>query len=193
MGRHPLESGGKSRIRIVFRWDGQGGHDDTIWKSEPPRPYLYTFNSLHMEEIARRARTRVTSKLEEFTGKSKRQGPVVKTHRHSRRLSCREQDLPDDRQSAGRTFQQPQDTALKTGTNRIRNVGSNAMNLEQFQTEDRLRHVHRKSRRKFCAGRWTTAIRQSQSSSGRVGNRAAATRRPVRFGLTDGSRRRRQW
>lgn len=72
-----LESDWTVGSRIVFRWKGKIVHDDKILKSEPPHLLSYTFKPLHMEELLAEAASRVTFEIVEFTGQSKRQGPVV--------------------------------------------------------------------------------------------------------------------
>jgi uncharacterized protein YndB with AHSA1/START domain len=84
-----LESDWKPGSRIVFRWKGKIVHDDKILKSEPPRLLSYTFKPLHMEELLGEPASRVTFEIEEFTGTSKRQGPVVK-------LTVTHEDFPAD-------------------------------------------------------------------------------------------------
>ncbi len=79
-GGTSLESDWKPGSRIVFRWRDKIVHDDTILKSEPPRLLSYSFHPLQFEDEAIRAEqpSRVTFEIEEFTGKSAQQGPVVK-------------------------------------------------------------------------------------------------------------------
>jgi uncharacterized protein YndB with AHSA1/START domain len=77
-GGTSLESDWQIGSRIVFRWQGKIVHDDTILKCEPPRLLSYSFHPLHKEELLDEPASRVTFEIEEFTGKSKRQGPVVK-------------------------------------------------------------------------------------------------------------------
>ena len=77
-GGTSIESDWQVGSRIVFRWGGKVVHDDTILKCEPPRLLSYTFHPLHMEELRAEQPSRVIFEIEEFTGKSKRQGPVVK-------------------------------------------------------------------------------------------------------------------
>jgi len=77
-GGTSIESDWKVGSRIVFRWGGKVVHNDVILKSEPPRLLSYSFHPLHMEELLAEPASRVTFEIEEFTGKSKRQGPVVK-------------------------------------------------------------------------------------------------------------------
>jgi uncharacterized protein YndB with AHSA1/START domain len=88
-GGTSVESDWTPGSRIVFRWRGQIVHDDKILRSEPPRLLSYTFKPLHMEELLAEPASRVTFEIEEFTGKSKRQGPVV-------RLTVTHDDFPAD-------------------------------------------------------------------------------------------------
>ena len=88
-GGTSLESDWKVGSRIVFRWQGKIVHDDTILKSESPRLLSYSFHPLQFEEFLSEPPSRVTFAIEEFTGISKRQGPVVK-------LTVTHEDFPDD-------------------------------------------------------------------------------------------------
>jgi uncharacterized protein YndB with AHSA1/START domain len=73
-----IESDWKVGSPLVFRWEGKVVHDDTVLQCDPPRLLSYTFKPLHIEEVLGEPASRVTFEIEEFTGKSKRQGPVVK-------------------------------------------------------------------------------------------------------------------
>jgi uncharacterized protein YndB with AHSA1/START domain len=73
-----IESDWKVGSKVVFRWKGKIVHNDTVLKSEPPRLLSYSFHPLQFEELLSEQPSRVTFEIEEFTGKSARQGPVVK-------------------------------------------------------------------------------------------------------------------
>ncbi len=73
-----LESEWKPSSRIVFRWRDKIVHDDTILKSEPSKLLSYSFHPIHIEELRSEQPSRVTFEIEEYTGKSSNQGPVVK-------------------------------------------------------------------------------------------------------------------
>ena len=77
-GGTSIESDWKVGSKVVFRWRGKIVHNDTVLKSEPSRLLSYTFHPLHMEELLSEQPSRVTFEIEEFTGKSARQAPVVK-------------------------------------------------------------------------------------------------------------------
>ncbi len=88
-GGTSVESGWQAGSRVVFRSRGQIVHDDTVLKCEPPRLLSYTFHPLHTEELRAEQPSRVTFEIEEFKGKSARQGPVVK-------LTVTHDDFPPD-------------------------------------------------------------------------------------------------
>jgi uncharacterized protein YndB with AHSA1/START domain len=73
-----MESDWKVGSPLAFRLKDKLLHNDTVLKYEPPRILSYSFKPLHMEELLAEPASRVTFEIEEFTGKSKRQGPVVK-------------------------------------------------------------------------------------------------------------------
>jgi len=77
-GGTAVESDWQVGSKVVFRWKGRIVHNDTVLKSEPPRLLSYSFHPLHIEELLSEPPSRVTFEIEEFTGKSARQGPVVK-------------------------------------------------------------------------------------------------------------------
>src|ERR1700744_3342296 len=69
-----LESEWKPGSRIVFRWRAKIVHGDTILKREPSKLLSYSFPPIHIEELRSEQASRVTFEIEEFTGKSSRQG-----------------------------------------------------------------------------------------------------------------------
>jgi uncharacterized protein YndB with AHSA1/START domain len=77
-GGTSIESDWKVGSKVVFRWGGKIVHNDTVLKSAPPRLISYSFHPLQFEELLSEQPSRVTFEIEEFTGKSARQGPVVK-------------------------------------------------------------------------------------------------------------------